>query len=928
MVTVAAQMMELPVGAGAAATTGKARAVTETRERSAADWHLMPSTWKEDVVSSRGGQKTIDRDLRRLASFFGIDEVTLERLDELMEKHSPEQRRRDLAKLYEILETARSPSRLLMAKTEEMEDGQFVTNFKRDEHIDRLCEQYRLNDAARCRLDHRRLEEHLQMCEDTSFTAESLIKKVTQGRLSELPDLSEAKAIAAQLDQVAQRKLREVHAISYILLITCGSPIHVDLFELKGLSADMAAAMAAGFSGPMPHALMCTMPTRPPILNVPDADPPRLNVGGCSLAHGHANEGDWDAYDDDDPVPTKGCINRRAKQRIEQDELLEFLYPLHLAVKMGDAKLVSLLLRAGADKDQESSKGRRPMEVLAVAFSPSMTFLKVVDTYLAGGLVEANEIEVIRLQSKQQAKRQKKAQKQKKKKDKKKKEKSSSSSSSSSNGSSSSASSTSSGKKKKKKKSKKVKKKEKKKKKDKKAKFQLAPDQSPSPTPSNVRHLSEGFGKVPTRLRIAYVATDPDADTFDQAFKENNLKTLVELLDSSQAVDTLLEPKHPWAEDPRTVGALSAMQLAMLASMVGEDDASVREDIGKAGAIPPLADSTQAAVVALKYLTEESGLNARAAYEAGALPVLIELLKHPLPGLRGAAASGLRNMSVSTPTYAKPKWSLREAPNKLKAMAQARFWPSLKPSLVNVVLLIGVASTVCMIEMTCDCVIETLLAGLCMLLGSRCIRPDLLESQERPMSRGRAREVPLLSATRGARGVRFGPRLICGVAANISMSGDLVAGVTPNQTSYAMLIQGWARAGELTLAARWMERLCSSGHRPNEGCFLALLVAFCQRKDLNSAEATVQEMVQEYPHLRPQAHTILVDAYAKEGNLQRAEHWMRPIAQDGEATVVSYGAILDACAKTSHAVKAMEWLGRRLVPLGGCGLDVAIVRRA
>ena len=42
----------------------------------------------------------------------------------------PNQRRlfwpRDLAKLYEILETARSPTRLLMAKLEEMEDGQFV----------------------------------------------------------------------------------------------------------------------------------------------------------------------------------------------------------------------------------------------------------------------------------------------------------------------------------------------------------------------------------------------------------------------------------------------------------------------------------------------------------------------------------------------------------------------------------------------------------------------------------------------------------------------------------------------------------------------------------------------------------------------------------------------------------------------------------
>jgi hypothetical protein len=35
-------------------------------------------------------------------------------------------RGRDLAKLYEILESARNPSRLLMAKLEEMEDGQFV----------------------------------------------------------------------------------------------------------------------------------------------------------------------------------------------------------------------------------------------------------------------------------------------------------------------------------------------------------------------------------------------------------------------------------------------------------------------------------------------------------------------------------------------------------------------------------------------------------------------------------------------------------------------------------------------------------------------------------------------------------------------------------------------------------------------------------
>lgn len=152
------------------------------------------------------------------------------------------------------------------------------------------------------------------------------------------------------------------------------------------------------------------------------------------------------------------------------------------------------------------------------------------------------------------------------------------------------------------------------------------------------------------QLRIVYSSEGPDADRFDEAFMKNDLRTLVELMSSSQApykdlalvylcllglymdnggkrtrsrysllddtwiavvkgarsryslldgvtwitvvkggecvevVEELLEPKHPWAEDPRTVRALSAMQLAMLASMVGEDDSSVREDIGNAGA--------------------------------------------------------------------------------------------------------------------------------------------------------------------------------------------------------------------------------------------------------------------------------------------------------------------------------------------------------
>eukprot|EP00435_Cladocopium_sp_Y103_P052807 s406_g16.t1 len=375
--------------------------------------------------------------------------------------------------------------------------------------------------------------------------------------------------------------------------------------------------------------------------------------------------------------------------------LYEYVLPLELQLEckgggveatFGTAarKLRDVVEKRAIAEDLEATLAQIK-QVFDVAFSPSVTFMKVVDTYLAGGLLDANAIEVIRLESKQQSRaveRQKKAQKKKEKLEKKQKKAKKSSSSS---GSSSDSSSSESSGKKKKKKAKKVKKKgkTKKSKKDKKGKYLRTPGTSPklgsgaevmfnfravlqqlccihrpestqrpldrihleaAPSlPPNARNLSECFGKVKTRLRIVYISTGPDAERFDAAFQKNDLEVMVELMDSKQAVDALLEPKHPWAEDPRSVGALSAMQLAMLASMVGEDDSSVREDIGRAGAIPPLvrllqsqeADAMQAAVVALKYLTEESGPNATSAFEAGALPALIQLLKHPVPGLRG-----------------------------------------------------------------------------------------------------------------------------------------------------------------------------------------------------------------------------------------------------------------------------------------------------
>eukprot|EP00439_Symbiodinium_sp_Y106_P013154 s1261_g1.t3 len=177
--------------------------------------------------------------------------------------------------------------------------------------------------------------------------------------------------------------------------------------------------------------------------------------------------------------------------------------------------------------------------------------------------------------------------------------------------------------------------------------------QGATPALANVRRLSKGFGKVSTPVRIFYQSTGLDADRFDEAFRNSDLKAMVQLMDSKQAIENLLEPKHPWAEDPRTVGVLAALLMGLLASSVGEDDGAIREEVSNAGAIPALvrmldsedSDAEQTAVIVRLHV--RTGQSCGAAFECGAVPKLIQLLQHTLPGLRGAAASCLRNMCAA-----------------------------------------------------------------------------------------------------------------------------------------------------------------------------------------------------------------------------------------------------------------------------------------
>mmetsp|Transcript_128057 Transcript_128057/g.362486 ORF Transcript_128057/g.362486 Transcript_128057/m.362486 type:complete len:332 (+) Transcript_128057:120-1115(+) len=184
---------------------------------------------------------------------------------------------------------------------------------------------------------------------------------------------------------------------------------------------------------------------------------------------------------------------------------------------------------------------------------------------------------------------------------------------------------------------------------------------------NEARKLYAEFGTERTPISIHYEAVGDDADEFDRAFEANDLTALVHLLPSRQEVKCHHEPKHPWAVDPSTIGTLAAMQLALLSSTVARTEPDVNIDICEAGAIPPLVafltsdqeDRMQAAVVALNYLINNCTPNARAAYGAGVMPLLITQLGSPVAGMRGAAASTLRHICTENADYCEEFINLR-----------------------------------------------------------------------------------------------------------------------------------------------------------------------------------------------------------------------------------------------------------------------------
>lgn len=113
---------------------------------------LLSQLWRHVTAASTStAAPGVHVDVQELADHFGLDERITKRLDDEM-KNRPDSFEGDIAALYDILETARSPAGLLSVKIKEMQDGTFIGLPKMDPDIKDFKKKYELDDQAVRRL--------------------------------------------------------------------------------------------------------------------------------------------------------------------------------------------------------------------------------------------------------------------------------------------------------------------------------------------------------------------------------------------------------------------------------------------------------------------------------------------------------------------------------------------------------------------------------------------------------------------------------------------------------------------------------------------------------------------------------------------------------------------------------------------------------
>jgi pentatricopeptide repeat protein len=134
-------------------------------------------------------------------------------------------------------------------------------------------------------------------------------------------------------------------------------------------------------------------------------------------------------------------------------------------------------------------------------------------------------------------------------------------------------------------------------------------------------------------------------------------------------------------------------------------------------------------------------------------------------------------------------------------------------------------------------------------------------------------------------------------------------GQTPDEVSYATMIYAHAKHGATEQAEKWLQQSLNAGVQPNIVTYNSLIFACSRRGDIAGAEKWAYEAEKNDLSARVSNHTVLVDAFAESGDESPAG---KMSSSKVEPNVVTYSAMIDACAKAGDRVRAERWHRRML----------------
>jgi len=134
------------------------------------------------------------------------------------------------------------------------------------------------------------------------------------------------------------------------------------------------------------------------------------------------------------------------------------------------------------------------------------------------------------------------------------------------------------------------------------------------------------------------------------------------------------------------------------------------------------------------------------------------------------------------------------------------------------------------------------------------------------------------------------------------------AGVVPDVRLCNLVINSYARNGDVACAENWFMTMRSMGLTPNKASYNMILDVCVKADNVEAAERWFLRLIDDGQTPDEVSYATMIYAHAKHGATEQAEKWLQHMLKTGvQPNVVTYNSLIVACARNGDIVGAEKW---------------------